>query len=276
MKIKQNLHIHSTWCDGADTPEEMICTAMEKGFSSIGFSGHSYMSYSPGHSMSLEGTELYRKEIRALKEKYAGQIGVFCGLEVDMYSGIDLTGYDYLIGSVHYLHAGGETVGFDRSQAEVRRVIERYFGGDGMAYAKAYYEALACLPQYGNFDILGHFDLIAKHSDNIAFFDEDSDAYRRLAVEAAEALAGKIPFFEVNTGAIARGYRKTPYPAPFLLRELKRLGYGAVISSDCHDRNALDCCYAEAEALLEAYGFREIYILTAPGRFEPVPIGGRS
>ncbi len=28
MKIKQNLHVHSTWCDGADTPEEMIRTAI--------------------------------------------------------------------------------------------------------------------------------------------------------------------------------------------------------------------------------------------------------
>lgn len=276
MKIRQNLHVHSTWCDGADTPEEMIRTAIEKGFSSIGFSGHSYMSYSPDHSMSLEGTELYKKEVRALRQKYAGQIDVFCGLEVDMYSGIDLTGYDYLIGSVHYLRVGGETVGFDRSQAEVQRVIDRYFGGDGMAYAKAYYEAMVCLPQYGDFDILGHYDLIAKHSDNIAFYDEESKAYRDWAIGALEALAGKIPLFEVNTGAIARGYRKTPYPAPFLLREMKRLGYGAVVSSDCHDRRALDCYYKEAEALLEAYGFREVYILTAPGRFEPVPIGGMS
>ena len=273
MNRKQNLHIHSTWCDGADTPEEMIAAALEKGFESIVFSGQSYMSYSPGHSMSLEGTEKYRQEIRALQKKYAGQIAVFCGLEVDMYSGIDLTGYDYLIGSVHYLRIGENTVGFDRSQAEVQRVIGTWFSGDGMAYACAYYEALAQLPLYGNFDIIGHFDLITKHSDNICFFDEESKAYRSMAVEAAEALAGKIPFFEVNTGAISRGYRKTPYPAPFLLKELKRLGYGAVISSDCHDKQTLDCGYADAEELLRTYGFREVYILTASGCFQPVSIG---
>ena len=40
MKPIQNLHTHSTYCDGADTPEEMIETALEKGFTSIGFSGH--------------------------------------------------------------------------------------------------------------------------------------------------------------------------------------------------------------------------------------------
>jgi len=49
-----------------DKPEEIISEAINKGFSSIGFSGHSYMHYSPSHSISLEGTEEYKKEIKCL------------------------------------------------------------------------------------------------------------------------------------------------------------------------------------------------------------------
>jgi len=112
---------------------------------------------------------------------------------------------------------------------------------------------------------VGHFDLIAKHSDSIKFFDEASKEYKSAAVEAAEALSGKIPFFEVNTGAIARGYRKNPYPSMFLLKELKRLGFGAVISSDCHDKRMLDCAFDDASELLKAAGFNERYILTEQG-----------
>ena len=41
-----------------------------------------------------------------------------------------------------------------------------------------------------------------------------------LLAAALTALAGRIPLFEVNTGAIARGYRTTPYPDPFLLGQL--------------------------------------------------------
>ena len=85
------------------------------------------------------------------------------------------------------------------------------------------------------------------------------------ALEAAHALAGKIPFFEVNTGAIARGYRTTPYPSLFLMKELKRLGFGAVISSDCHDRRYLDCAFDAAAESVRACGFTERYILTASG-----------
>lgn len=269
MICKQNLHVHTSYCDGRDTPEEVLHAAIEQGFSSIGFSGHSYMHYSPSHSMSLTGTEEYRREIHRLRDIYADRISVFCGLEVDMYSEIDLSGYDYLIGSVHYLPIGTEFVGFDRSRDEVRRVINEYFHGDGMAYARMYYEQLTLLPKFGTFDILGHFDLITKHSETDRFFDEESSVYRSYAIEALESLAGQIPFFEVNTGAISRGYRTSPYPSVFLLKEMKRLGYGALITSDCHDARALSCHYEESSELLRSCGFREIYILESPGKFRP-------
>ena len=106
MNYLQNLHTHSTYVDGKDSPEELIKIAIQKGFDSIGFSEHSYMFYSESHSMTPEFTEAYKKEISKLKTKYADQIKIFLGLEVDMYSKIDLSGYDYLIGSLHYFKFG--------------------------------------------------------------------------------------------------------------------------------------------------------------------------
>ena len=265
MKHLQNLHTHSTYCDGRDTPEEMIRFAMDKGFDSLGFSGHSYMFYSPGHSMSVEGTEQYKSEITALKQKYAGQLPLYLGLEFDLYSVVDLTGYDYLIGSAHYLKIGDSYVGFDRGAEEVHRVIDTYFGGDGLAFAKEYYHLLTTLPEYGKFDILGHIDLITKNCEKTFLFDTESKEYLDAAFEAIDALTGKIPLFEVNTGAISRGYRTTPYPSIPILRELKRKGWGAVISSDCHDGRMLDCAFAESRALLRECGFTEQYVLTENG-----------
>lgn len=265
MKHLQNLHTHSRYCDGNDTPEEMIELAIAKGFDSVGFSGHSYMFFSPSYSMSLEGTEEYKREITALKEKYKGQIDVYLGLELEMYSEVPTDGYDYLIGSCHYLRYGDEYVGFDRTAEEVRSVIDTRFGGDGMAFARAYYEMVTKLPECGKIDILGHFDLITKNCEKTFLFDMESKEYLDCAFGAIEHLEGKIPFFEVNTGAISRGYRTSPYPAVPLLRELKRRGFGAVISSDCHDGNQLDCHFEESRELLLECGFKERYILTDSG-----------
>ena len=128
MKNLQNLHTHSKYCDGRDTPEEMIAFALSKGFDSIGFSGHSYMHFSPSYSMSIEGTEEYKREIISLKKKYAGQIDIFLGLEFEMYSETELSDYEYLIGSLHYFRIGDEYVGFDRKADEVLRVINEHFG----------------------------------------------------------------------------------------------------------------------------------------------------
>ena len=265
MKNLQNLHTHTTYCDGRDTPVEMIESAIAQGFESLGFSGHGYTFYSPAPPMSLEGTVEYKKEITALKEVYKGKIDLFLGLEFDMYSGVDLSGYDYLIGACHYLKIGDRYVGFDRSADVVQNVIDTEFSGNGMSFAKEYYNQLSLLPEYGNFDILAHFDLITKNIEKIPYFDIESKEYLDAAFGAIHALKGKIPFFEVNTGAISRGYRTTPYTTIPILKEFRRLGYGAMISSDCHDARHLKTGFDMARQMLIEAGYTEKYILTENG-----------
>lgn len=271
MIALQNLHTHSIRCDGKDSIEDMTLHAIELGFDSVGFSGHSPMFYAPTHGMKPEEVEDYLLDVRSIQKKYADKIKVFCGIELDLYSKLDLTPYDYVIGSVHYLKIDGEYVGFDRNAQTVKSVIDRYFGGDGMAYARAYYETLATLPQRGKIDVVGHFDLITKHVENVCFFDWNSAEYLRYATEAIDALVGQIPLFEINTGAIARGYRKTPYPTADLLREIKRRGGGILISSDCHDKHFLAQSFRESIEIARACGFEETHVLTENG-FEPIPL----
>ena len=265
MKYKQNLHTHTVRCDGIDTPEEMIKAAIDKGFDSLGFSGHACNRHSTYSQITLETTQAYKREIYALKEKYKDQIDIFCGLEFEMLSEEDKSGWEYMIGSVHYLEINGAVYGFDRSAAEVEGLVNEQFGGDGMAYAKCYYEHLSRLPEYGKFDFIGHFDLVTKHVDTKNFFDYESPEYLRYATDAMDALRGKIDFFEVNTGAIARGYRKTPYPMMSILRELQKRGFGAIIASDCHNARYLDLYFDESADMLEACGFKEKYVLKKDG-----------
>ena len=265
MKNLQNLHTHCVYCDGADTTEQMVLCAIEKGFDSLGFSCHSPMVFSPAAKVSPVGILLYRQSVAHLKKKYEGQIKLYCGLEVEMLSNPPMDGYDYLIGSVHYFKIGDEYVGFDRDAETVKRVIDNYFGGDGLKYATEYYEYMSRLPKYGSFDIIGHFDLVTKHCEKADFFDTESKVYRDAALSAVHALKGKIPFFEVNTGAISRKNRTTPYPQKFIINEFKKLGFGAIISSDCHDKNYLDCGFEDARELLRECGYTERYILTDSG-----------
>ena len=275
MQYLQNLHTHSTFCDGKNTLEEMVKEALARGFHSIGFSKHSYMPFSSYFKWTpeeaAENDIAYRCEAARLKEVYRDQIAIFCAEEVEMFSTVDKKNYDYLIGSVHYLKIGEEYVGFDRDVPAVEGIVKNYFDGDGMGFARMYFEHLAELPSHNDFDIVGHFDIHAKLNESIRMFDEGSKEYLSLAFEALDALKGKIPFAEINTGAIARGYRSVPYPILPILKEMKRQGFGILFTSDCHDKNYFDCYFPEAEQLALAAGFKEYYVLKQEG-FVPMPL----
>ena len=55
---KQNLHVHTVYADGKDTPEELVLEAIRQGFTSIGFSEHSYMPYSTAARQMTEEAEI--------------------------------------------------------------------------------------------------------------------------------------------------------------------------------------------------------------------------
>lgn len=271
MYKKQNLHIHSTFCDGKDTPEEMIAEAQARGFDSLGFSIHSYLSCSNSRLVTMDRIEGYKREMARLKKAYSGIIDLYCGIEYDVMSEHSYSEYDYVIASVHYLDTVGGKRGFDVGLEGTLEYIRTLFGGDSMAFAKAYYDTLSSVPDRGKFDIIGHFDILTKNNELSRFIDVDSDEYLKLAFGAIDALAGRLDVFEVNTGAISRGYRSTPYPSLPILKELCRRGFSAVITSDCHNKDFIDCHFEESRELLRTAGFKSKLVFTRNG-FEEVAL----
>ena len=270
MKYTQNLHTHTSFCDGKHTPEEIVQKALAQGFTELGFSGHIHTTYSK--VCSAEKTEAYRREVLRLKEAYRDRIDIFLGIEYDMYCGVDVSnGYDYVIAGVHALKIGGVFYPFHRTLDVVEKLIAEQFGGDAMAYVKCYYETMARLPEEGKFDIVAHFDSVTRHVEMKPLFDMESKEYRDMAFTALHAIAGKIPFFEVNTGALARGFRTAPYPALPILKEMKRLGVNLILASDAHDGDALTAGFDPAVALMREAGYREMYVLKKSG-FEAVAL----
>ena len=81
--------------------------------------------------------------------------------------------------------------------------------------------------------------------------------------------AGKI--FEINTGAISRGYRQTPYPAEPLLRLLREMDGKILFTADAHRACDVAFGYAEAVELACRCGFDTFWRLTEEG-FVPAPL----
>ena len=99
--VLTDLHSHTNYCDGNNTPEEMVLSAIEKGMECIGLSGHGHTSFDESFCMSVEGQREYIAEVKRLKEKYADQIELRLGVELDSFSDEGFADFDYAIASTH-------------------------------------------------------------------------------------------------------------------------------------------------------------------------------
>ena len=262
---KSNLHTHTDFSDGLHSAEENILSAIEKGFVSVGISDHSLTDFDLSYCMKKEREKEYVDTLRALADKYRGKIQVFCGLELDGASdGSIRRELDYIIGDCHYVFKECAYHSIDHSEEGHLALIKEYFDSDPMRLARAYFETYVDKMIKLKPDILGHFDLVAKYNA----MPEESREYQSLATEALLALIPSCPIFEMNTGAVARGIRKTPYPADYLLRELKLHGGKIVLSSDSHDKNNLDFAFDRAVEILKAHGFESVLVLEKNGFVE--------
>lgn len=245
-----DLHVHTTYSDGNHTPEEMVLAAIEQGMTTIGFSDHSYTPFDLECCVALDQLEAYKAEIAALKEKYRDKIEILCGIEQDYLSETSTEGFDYVIGSVHYLHAGDEYFAVDLTAEEIFDAANRHFGGDIYALVEVYYRCVADVVEKTNADIIGHFDVIAKLNETGALFDENNPRYVAAFTAAADRLLKTGKPFEINTGAISRGYRKTPYPSATIYDYIKKNGGTFVLSSDSHAAETLCFQFDEWKHLL--------------------------
>ena len=260
----QNLHAHSVFCDGKNTPEEMIRACMAAGMDLAGISIHSPLPFANEWAAKAENVEPFLAEMRRIKAKYAGQIAVYAGVEWDVLSDAKwLEPFDYVIGSAHFLPVGGNPAAYptvDDSPETTRRFLAEYFDGDSDAAAECYFGQLKCVADETRAQIVGHFDLLTKFDEKERFFDETSPRYRAAALDAMDALVAAGKIFEVNTGAISRGWRTAPYPSRWILEQLKKRNARMTISSDSHSVHTVDCAFEQAKALLEACGFEEIWV----------------
>ena len=198
---------------------------------------------------------------------------VLLGIEQDSRSAQPVPDWaDYWIGSVHNLYdpKTGKYHGIDWDRERLIACRDQMFGGDMLALTEGYYRDVAAMADRRP-AILGHIDLVTKLNRGNALFDEDDPRCRTAALDALHHTDPDATLLEVNTGAISRGYRDTPYPAVFLLREWRGMGGQIILTADAHSPETVVYGYGQAAELARAAGFRECVLLTGRG-WKPCPL----
>lgn len=256
--IKQNLHTHSQYDDGKDAIDEIVQKAQERGFTILGFSGHGYYAKDDS-SMTPEKTKQYIQDVRQAQQQAPNGLKIYLGIEEDSMSPIEnVEDFDYVIGSVHYLEHNGKIYPIDYSQEQFDEMLKEGYQNDINALAKDYYLAIERQAQNPNIQILGHLDLIAKYNEDQTYYCFDDPKILSYAKVAIEQLvkAGKI--FEMNSGAMARGYRNSPYPSIELLKLIYEANGKILINTDCHDKEYLDYVIQICLDLAKQIGFKTL------------------
>lgn len=253
-----NFHTHTTFCDGESTPEEIVRYAIDRGFSAIGFSGHGYTPFD--ESYCIKDIPAYKDEVRRLKGRYRDKIQIYLGVEEDAFAPAGRGEFDYIIGSAHYVCAGGTYYSMDDSPAAFATCLS-LFDGKADRLAEAYYDEFCRYIALRRPDVVGHFDLITKFEEMMPPVFTKDGSYRRIAEAAMDKALACDVLFEVNTGAIERGVRTVPYPSEELLHLIRKRGGKLVLSSDSHRADTLDAYFTETKRWLRSIGFREVYAL---------------
>lgn len=233
-----DLHVHTNFCDGENSPEEMINVAISIGLRKIGLVCHSYVDFDDCCA-SIEDSKKLIDEVNNLKLKYSDQIEILLGVEQDYYSEMDTSQFDYVIGSVHYVKKDNEYLSVDLDKESFMSAINNFFAGNVYYFVDEYYKLVAQIKNKTNCNIIGHFDLITKFNEKDCIFDTSNPRYIEAWKSALDQLKCKDTSFEINYGAVLRGYRQAPYPSSEIVDYIKDHGGKFIYSSDAHSACAL-------------------------------------
>ena len=206
-KLRADFHTHTTYCDGKSTPRQMVEAAYRMGLTDLGISGHADFSmYEPGFGMSDDTLAAYKQELEALREEYAGKLNIYIGIELDTLGPVQQA--EYAIGSTHSILKAGQLVTVDDTEEKLVQAVESVSGTvTGMPLHRI---ILNWRPQCTiNSIATGSAILTCSPSSTkaISTLMRTKDAYLEPALAAMKSCMARDSHFEINTGAMSRGYR---------------------------------------------------------------------
>jgi len=226
--------------------------------------------------MDKDRMEDYLEECLQLKHKYAGQLDLYIGLEIDYLNEETHPATDYFrslpldfrIGSVHMLYnEQGEVIDIDVSADKFRILIEEHFHGNPEIAIRQYFHSLMRMIEWGGFDIVGHADKIHY---NVSRYDSrllTQTWYQELLISFFREVARKGYIIEINTKAFES--LGVFYPSVEHFSFLHSLHIPIVVNSDAHYPDRIN--NGRREALTELYekGYREVMEISH-GRWQSV------
>ncbi|PSQ17373.1 histidinol-phosphatase [Halobacteriales archaeon QS_8_69_26] len=224
-------HAHSGYSDGAALPR-MVAGAAEAGLEAVGFADHcslteEWYDEKVVWNRNFDLTHERRRDaLGILGERHdltiydAVEVDYEPRLEAEIGRFLDGAGFDYALGSVHYVD-GREVFPRDSFADESE--------ADRRSFVDTYYDAVVSLVESELFDVVAHLDLVENHPDLHGLTTDD---HRR---RVTDALADSRTVPELNAGRVGEsGDYDRLHPDLEFLDHLVDRGVAVTVGTDSH------------------------------------------
>lgn len=265
-----NYHSHTHFCDGTAAPEEYIEEAIRQNHPAYGFSSHAPVPFPTDWTIKPEKLNQYITEVKQLKERYADQIQIFLGLEIDFLPALKKNGHrnqypelDYCIHSIHFVDQfeDGNPWNIDTSSELFASGLEEIFNNDMKKAGTRFWALSREMIETLEPDVIGHLDKIKMFNKSNCYFNEQDNWYVEQVEETLDLLQKKDCIVEINTRGFYRYGQPDLYPGEWIIRRIAEKNIPVVINSDAHKPKEISEGMSYAAEILEDCGIREVYAL---------------
>ncbi|WBW99319.1 histidinol-phosphatase HisJ family protein [Oceanirhabdus sp. W0125-5] len=250
IKIDHHIHTDNSF-DSVEKVKNMCEKAVSEGIEIIGFGEH----FSTIERLPTYGHMNFQKydyEIECCRRLFKDKLEILKGLEIcspqfnidSILKTVKDEGIDFIIGSVH-----------DIDGPKLRKYIEGKSNKD--AY-EGYFKKVLEVSEKGEYDILGHIDLLKRYAfeklGNYEFCD-----FKGIISEILNNVIRRGKAIEINTSGLDCGANEL-FPSIRVLKLYKELGGKLItIGSDAHSAEKLGNNHEIAVNALRDLGYGEYY-----------------
>jgi len=253
MSIPCDYHLHTRFSpDSAASMAEMCEAAIQRGLHEICFTEH--VDLSPWEeTRDFFKPEAYVAEARRCQEVYGDRLTIHIGIEAgepqlvrgELGALLSAWPFDFVLGSAHWIDRGGAYF------SEVYRVhpadhVER-----------EYFQRVLELVEGGDFDSLGHLDLVRRYRPE-ALGPFEPAGHEEVIREILRTIVRRGKAIEINTSPLRKGLGAT-CPDLTVLRWYRELGGKQVtVGSDSHGPDQVGTGFDVAQEMLRMAGFSRV------------------
>lgn len=263
-QIIADCHTHSNNSfDAENSVEDMLCRANEIGLDYLTITDHfeAAFYFEPDEEFG-DLKKLLPQSVSDIKQQQklsAGKTELLCGIELgeplhDINATnevLSLTGYDFVLCSMHNLRDMGDFFWLDYKSEEIPKLLKKYF-----------FELTECV-QWGNFDSLAHITYPMRYICDKSKIAVDLAEYKKEIDELLALLAEKDKALEFNTCRNPELSLKTIgrcRDVQFLSRFKELGGKYVTLGSDAHNTEDLAKGISGAVDILRELGYSEITV----------------